>query len=251
MDAFAFGAQRFAAGRENPHAGRAFENLFGHDGGGFHHMLATIQNQQHFLVAQMRDQRRDRVVGPRRHAECGHDRAGQQFRIADRSEIDEADIVAKGRHLRGCERKRDRGLADATGPDQRHEAPLRQLGCERRHDVFASDHTRKRGRNVRCWRRPRLDARSRRFGILERHRRDEGIAASWNIRDVTLLGPPFAQNLAQGRDVNAQISVLNKGLGPNPCDQFILGDGLAMTFDKRNQDIERAAAQPDRLSGLQ
>ena len=88
-------------------------------------MLAVVEHQQQVPVSEMPDQRIfDRPVAFFAHAERGRDAKRHALRLADRSEIDVAHAIGKGRQHRFRELYRQSRLAAASDPGQRQESGL-------------------------------------------------------------------------------------------------------------------------------
>jgi hypothetical protein len=77
--------------------------------------------------------------------------------------------------------------------------------------------------------------------------RDEAVAAAGNIGDVSGAVPSVAQRLAKAGDVHTQVCLLDDEVGPDECDEVPPGYDLSGTLDQRNEDVERPAADGDRL----
>ena len=184
-------------------------------------------------------------------AEHGRNRARHQARVAERRQIDQPDAVfVAGDHALG-DREGDRGLADPSGPDDRHQALARQSRDERRHGFLAADHPSYRERQI--VRRRRRDCRRQRGPrwLLEANRRNEIVASSRNGDDVAMAALAVAEGATQSADLNLQIRFFDEGLRPGSGDQFLLADHLAGAFDQSGQNVKSAAAEPHRLIALE
>jgi hypothetical protein len=84
--------------------------------------------------------------------------------------------------------------------------------------------------------------------VLARHRCDKGIASAGIVDDVALALAAIAERPAQRRDVDPQGALVDNRIGPGASDEMLPRERLAGMFDKRDQDVERAAAQAQRLS---
>src|SRR5580704_8739984 len=82
-----------------------------------------------------------------------------------------------------------------------------------------------------------------------RHRCDETITATGDIRNVPGAVLSVVQRLPQGTDLHAEICFIDRHVRPGARDQFVVTDDLAGTFYQGNQKIERAPAQRYRLVG--
>ena len=79
------------------------------------------------------------------------------------------------------------------------------------------------------------------------HRCDKGVTAAGIVGYVAPACAAIAERFAQRRDVHPQCPFFDDGIGPGAGDELVSGDGLAGAFDQRDQDVERAAAEPQRL----
>ncbi len=147
-------------------------------------------------------------------------------------------------------REGDRGLADAAWADDRDEAPLGQLRHQRGHDIAAPDHaaelSRKMARGLVFGRRRRLSAVH-----LDDDRRHKTVAPAGDVGDVASARMAVTQRPPERRHMDPEVGVLDEGAGPDPGDEIILADQLAGVLDQGDEDVEGAAAEPDRLVALQ
>jgi len=60
-----------------------------------------------------------------------------------------------------------------------------------------------------------------------------------------------AQRAPQRSNVDAQISLVDEGIGPGTCDEIFLTNDLAASTDENNQNVKRARAQTHRRVVLQ
>ena len=80
---------------------------------------------------------------------------------------------------------------------------------------------------------------------------NEAVAAAGNIADVALAGLAIAKGAAQGRHVNPEIALFDEDVGPDPLQQLLLADDLALLLDESQQNVAGAAADADRLAGVE
>ncbi|MGY4299652.1 hypothetical protein ACVWXN_007747 [Bradyrhizobium sp. i1.4.4] len=103
-------------------------------------MLAIIQDQQHPLVAEMREQCRQRIVGLRRQAQHQQDRGDHEIGIAERGEVDEMRGIGESLEQVVRDRHRNGGLADAARADDRDEVRADELVGDGGDRIVAPDH---------------------------------------------------------------------------------------------------------------
>jgi hypothetical protein len=145
----------------------------------------------------------------------------------------------------------DRGLANATRPDNRDQAPTRELRNKRCHDVLATNHPSCRERQI-VPRRPRgCRGQGGPWQRISAYRRDEIVALSYSGGDVTIVALSVAEGTTQSVDLDLQIRFFDERRWPGSGNQFLLADHLARTFDQSGQDIEGAAAQSHWLVAVQ
>jgi hypothetical protein len=173
-------------------------------------------------------------------------------RIAQRRQVDEADALVAGFPKLVGNGERHRRFADAAGPHQRDEAPLRQLRPERSHDLRAAYwpcerppqwHVRDAGAIGGDW---RLGRRRHRLEGL-RDRRHKAVSAPGFAYDVPGTRLSLAKQLAQRGDVYADIGLGHGRSRPSKAEQLLLADKLARMLDEGHQDVEGAVADPGRL----
>ena len=111
-----------------------------------HDVLATVDDEQHLLVFEERDQTGNRIVRFCRNTQNGRERAGHARAFGDGSKVNEADAVSVPPAERRRSRERHRCFPDAARTDDGDEPPFRQLIAERCDHVGAADHTRQGGR---------------------------------------------------------------------------------------------------------
>jgi len=103
-------------------------------------MLGVVEQQQHPFVPDGGDQGSKRIVGAHFQTEHGRHHTRRQAGVAKRCQVDKPDAVfVVGGHALG-DGEGDRGLADTSGSDDRHQALARKSRDERQHRVLAADH---------------------------------------------------------------------------------------------------------------
>ena len=202
---FARYPERLAAGRQDVDVRRTAEKRRRQAGRRVDDVLAIVEHQQQPAVPERGDQARKRIFGADFQTEHGRDRARHQPRVAERRQIDQPDAVLISADQPLGDGEGDRGLADAAGPDDRHQALVRELCDKRCHDFLAADHPSCREREI--VRRRRRNGRGRRGPrrLLMAYRRDEIVAASDNGRDVAIVALSVAEGTTQRADLDLQI----------------------------------------------
>ncbi len=214
-------------------------------------MLAIVEQQQHAVVSKGSDKGGKRIFSADFQTEHGRNRAWHQAGVAERCQVDQPDAVfVAGDHALG-DGEGDRGLADTSGPDDRHQALARKSRDERRHRFLAADHP-----SYREWQivHRRRRGRRRRRGprwLLTSYRGDEIVTPSRNGDDVAVPALAVAEGAAQGAHLNLEVRFFDVRLRPGSRDQLLLADHLAGALDQSGQDVEGAAAEPHRLVALE
>lgn len=103
-------------------------------------VLAIVEDQQHLLVPEMREQRRQGIVGLRRQAQHQQDRGDHEIGIAERGKVDEMRGVGESLEQVVRDRHRNGGLADAARADDRDEARADELVGDGGDRIVAADH---------------------------------------------------------------------------------------------------------------
>jgi hypothetical protein len=85
---------------------------------------------------------------------------------------------------------------------------------------------------------------------LRHNRGDEPITSSGNVDQIAIAVASVAQNTSQRCDMDRKIGRFDKHFRPHPSHEFLLVEQLAMAFDQCDQDIERPAAESERLSSF-
>ena len=108
--AFTQYAERLPAGRQNGDAWRATENRRGQTSRRVNDVRAIVEHEQHPIVPKRGDQGGQWIFG-----------ADFQAGVAERPQIDQPDAVLISADQLLGDREGDRGLANATRPDNRHQ----------------------------------------------------------------------------------------------------------------------------------
>ena len=251
IEKFAFAAQRLAAGGEQMNAGGAAQQALRQHRHRIERMFAIIEYDQHRFILKMRNQRGNGLIPQGRQPKDGRHRARNQARVRQRGQFNEAHpMPIRIGQMRG-DGEGHGGLADAAGADHRHKPTPRQLAGDGIDAVGPADHARDRSRQMArrfrgSWRQ-RADGIAR--GLVEAHHRcHEAIAAARHGADVLIAGAFVAEQFAQGGDVDAQVGLFDEGVRPDPLEQVFLADQVFSAVDQRNQQIQRPAAEPQRLA---
>ena len=116
--------QRFPAGGQDPQPGTRLQQIVDQSGGRLHDVLAIVEAQQHALGADRGDDRlRDGQFRHLGHAQTGPDRIGDQPCVGHDGQVDPRHTVRcqTRRRITAGDGGREPGLADTTGPGQRHQ----------------------------------------------------------------------------------------------------------------------------------
>ena len=209
--------ERFPAGRQDAYAWRSAEKRRRQAGHRLDEMLAVVEQQQHPIVSKGSDKGGKRIFGADFQTEHGRNRARHQAGVAERCQVDQPDAVfVAGDHALG-DGEGDRGLADTSGPDDRHQALVRKSRGERRHRFLAADHA------SHCeWQivhRRRRDRRRRRGlrWLLTSYRGDEIVTPSRNGDDVAVPVLAVAEGAAQGAHLNLEIRFFDVAFSARPA----------------------------------
>ena len=125
VDLFAIDAQRLTARRQDVDLRRGLKDRRGEWCRRSDDMLAIVQDQQHPLVVQMRQQGRRRIVGLIGQSEHQQQRGDDEIGVAQCGKINEVCGLRKCRKQIMRNRDGNSGLADAAGAHDRDEA-----GCD-------------------------------------------------------------------------------------------------------------------------
>ncbi len=92
-----------------------------------------------------------------------------------------------------------------------------------------------------------MRAAGRFIGSRTNNRSHEAVAPAGHGADVPATKLAIMQCPPQCRDVRLEIVLLDDDAGPDPRDQLPLAHELARALNQRDQDIEGAAAETERL----
>ena len=126
MHALAIRAQGLSTGRQDVRLGRASEDGLRQRGDGLDQMFAIVEYDENMLVSKEGNQALSSVGGMNREPERRRDRARNERRIGEGSQIDESDPVIESRDQRVGDGHRDRRLANAARSNDRDETMLGQ-----------------------------------------------------------------------------------------------------------------------------
>jgi hypothetical protein len=250
-DPFALDAEGLAGGGQELQPRQAAGQNVDHLRRGLDDVLARVEQDQRPPILQEADKAREGILRPAREANHGGERTRDELGVEDRREVEEDDAVWKagGQLVRG--REGDRRLPDPPRPGDRDEARLAYPAYDRVDEGGAADHAGQRsGQGVQP---AQGGAGLSWHGGCVRHVEggDEPVAAPWDILDVAQAALPVAERPAQGRDVDAQVALLDENVRPNLGDDLLLGHELARPLDEGDEDGEGAAAERDGLAGLE
>ena len=82
-------------------------------------------------------------------------------------------------------------------------------------------------------------------------RGDELVAAPWDIDDEPISVPPVTQRAAQCRDLDGQIGMPDKDIGPDAIHQFLLADQITCALEQDDQDFQSTTSEGNRLVAVQ
>ena len=222
------------------------EDVCGQRRGGRDDVLAIVEDQQHPLVTEMRQQRGQGIVGLGRQTEHQQDRGDHEIGIAQRGKVDEMRGIGECFEQLVSDRHGDRGLADAAGPCNRDKARGEELVGDGGDRIVTPDHPLQpvrqlHGRQFRS-RRGALGQRD----IRLRNRRHEAITAAGQRRDVAGAVLAVAERLAERCDMKAQIGLFDREAGPHQRHQVPFADDLVRPRHQRHQRVERLGAERHR-----
>ncbi len=250
VGALAGDAQQLAAGCQNRDGGAAAHQRFHHGGGGVDQVLAVVEHEQHFPIA---DRVRQRVGGnvaaPGVEAEHDGDRGGDQAGVRPRRQLDQPDVVAEGGQQGAGDLQRQPRLADAAGA---HDSDRPIGGGEIQHVPHGGGPADQRRRCRRQVALDRLSGRWRgrgidRIGAFSLPYRRPGSAQAITAAEVRRQhGPVGAESLADCRYVNLERVFPDDGARPHAPHQVVLADQLAARRHQRFDDFKRAQADRDR-----
>ncbi len=244
MHLLALGPQCLPARDQDVNLGGVAEYVLGQRRDGLDEMLAAIEHQQRSLLAQMRQDNRQRLVRNRHKTQLGRQQTRDQSGILDGPEIEEVNGALKvgKQSVRQCQG--DGRLAYSTCPDDRYKAVLFQQGGELTNRWVASHHDQGLPRQLRGSRGGRRGFFRRRLSLCLRpgHPSGKAVAAAGNIGDVVDRGVRIAEPLAKGGNVKAQTDLIDDQLPPDTPDEVTLADDFRGMLEQRDQDVERTTA---------
>ncbi len=243
--------QRLAAGREDAHAWRTFQDPYGQSRSGIDHVLAIIEQQEHPLVPEICDQTWERVLGANLEPKHGGKRGRNEVGVTDRCQINQPDAMLMNLDQLLGHGESDGGLADATGSNDAEKSVARQLFHETANDLRATNQTRQKGGQIvptPCWR-----YLGRRGPPLFRERNccHKAVASTGNIDQIPIAAMAVAQRPPQGGDMDRKIALHNDRARPNAGHQLLLADEFAGVLDQGDQDIKSATAEANGLVAVQ
>ena len=139
----------------------------------------------------------------------------------------------------------ERGLADPAWSYERDQTLVWQSPRERADDIAATDHPPENARQVvlaLC--RGNGLRRSLSGTLCDRDRGYKTVPAPGNVNQIPIAA---AQRSAECRDVDFEVALLDKGAGPDAGHEVVLADEFAGMLHERDQNIERPAAETDRI----
>ena len=141
--------------------------------------------------------------------------------------------------------QRDRGLTNTASAKDGYQALRSKQGSDLQNLLVPANHSPQRG-----WQAGSPGKCVARFVLwgLVRDWCDKAVTSPLNIGDVALTHLPVAQCFAQGRHMDAQGPFLDSDIGPHPCDQLVLANGLAASLDQSHKKVEGPSAQRNGLA---
>ena len=127
-----------AAGGEDTQAGSGAQHVRDQLRRGREQVLAVVDDEEHGRVAQVRKDQGARLGGGLvAEVERRHDRVGDERRVLDVGKLHQPCPSGAARTEVGADLQREARLADTTGADKAHQAPVRKLAAELR-DLLAT-----------------------------------------------------------------------------------------------------------------
>ncbi len=223
--------------------------MFGRPGHFGDHVLAAVQHQQQPTLADVRGEGRQRAQVALQ-AGGVRDGAAHQRLAGRRRQIHVADVVREVRGAGLRARDGDGGLADAAGADDGHQTALQQSRADEREFALAAHHGRRQRRQRAGVRRRRERCRTHRTPrVRVRQELDAGherVPLVGGVDDVACAIHAVAQRLAHRDHVEAQAALVDDDVAPHPLDQLLLADDAAGVVNQRDEEVERAPAEPHR-----
>ena len=219
-------------------------------------MFAVVEHQQHAACGEGGGQRFGLRRSCGRQAERGGHRGHQQGRIVQRRQLSHrgvADHVL--RHVRRQlinQRARQAGLADARSAHHGHHPVLQHRLAQGGKFGSTAEQGRALHRDGRAGRHCSISGR-RIWRI--RHGRVSGWRCKIDRKAVTASrhrgNAVRSQQLAQRRDLHAEVVFLHHHAGPDELQQFVLADHAVAVLDQAQQQVEGASSQRLRLAATQ
>ncbi len=232
------------------HLGCPREKAFRQGRHSLDHMLAVVENKEDPSVGEEGDQTWNRILRLIEASEGRADGGGDESGIGERAQIDEADGLVEIPEQRVGRRNGDSRFTDAAWPDNADKPSRHQDRAQRANRLVAAHHPREVRRQLR-----ELDQRirGRRCELASRgamDRADETIPPPGNVGDVSDAICSLTKRFAQTDNVDPQIGVLDRDIGPYALDQRAMTHHLSRALDESNQDVKGTAAYRDRLVPL-
>jgi len=179
--------------------GGVAEYVLGQRCDGLDDVLAAIEHEEHSLLAQKREDDRQRVLRNCHETQLGREHAGEEPRIFDGRKVEEVNGSLKfGEHaVRQCQG--DGSFADPTGTDDRYETLLFQLSGELTNDIVATDDQQWLARQLRRSRGCIARSRTR---SCPGHLAGKAVAPARYVCDVSTKRLFIAKLLAQSGHMN-------------------------------------------------
>ncbi len=213
-------------------------------------MFAIVQHEQDAQRPHAQHESGNHIFGLDRETECRGDCRGNQLRVRNGPDVNEAHCARK--LLAHCVGNgyRDGRLPHAPGADDGDKAIGDQIGGDRADCFFAANHSCKH-----CWQQKPLPGST--TGILRNPRRrlrvhftpdwrDEAIALAGNAGDIPVSPVAIAKRLAQTGHVNPEVARVHDQPSPHARDQLAMADDLTGALDQHHQDVEGPVAQCER-----
>jgi hypothetical protein len=243
IDVLAFDTQRFAAGRQNGHAGAAADDRLGQAGRGIDQMLAIVQDQQQPPASDRpRNGIRRDILAFQLDAQRAGDGRGNQFGLCKRRKLDQqaVDLGAVTGRSRGLQRQRR--LADPAGSHQADDTIGRQQIPQMDDRAGAPDQIERRGRYVGRGRGGGRHRFSRRINVPDAPGSQQAIAATDRRPQHVAIG---TERLADRRDVDAKRTFVDKDAAPHLLGQIVLGDQFAVGLHQFGNNFKGPSPQRD------
>ena len=253
VDPLAEGAQRLLAGHDDVECGRAVQEGFDGGGDGREHAFAAVEEEEAppfaHQVGDVGDGGPERqVLQAQRAGDGGQDEVG----VAQQGQVGHAEVgrVSFRQGARGGAGQP--GLANAAGSREGQEAvflldseDVAQVGvaAEQGVDALGGGAWRGLGRAAGIG-----GGGGGGGGLLGDVGQDavdgsnEAVATARDGLDVARVRLPGAEDLAQGRDVDAEVALVDVEARPDDAEQLVLADHVAAPLHEGGQDVERPPA---------